>query len=264
MKSETLVYLISAMPPRINELISRLPQQEPGVDYLICCQTLGDCDIASRLSERADIRLWVMQELGLTKSRNSLLRTFFKDYSESYAVIADDDVEFLSVSYEDIKEIFSSTQATLVTGRVLTPNGSYFKNYKNDSFVHSSRTSNGVSSIEMIVSSELSNSKVYFDEKFGLGSTYKMGEEAIFIGDLIKKGYRVAYFPIDLFMHPNESTGSELDREWFLAKAALYARKYGKVTGAVLLLRRLFKLTMSRQVNFRNIIACLKCFIVFK
>jgi hypothetical protein len=264
MKSEMLIYLISTMSPRANGIIIRLPEPRSDVEYLICCQIIGDEEVDSRLFERTDVKLLIMSGLGLTKSRNYLLKKFFENYTDSYAVITDDDVGFLEVSYSVIKSIALSKQADVVTGRVLTPDGYYFKSYKEEPFVHTSRTSNVVSSIEMVLSSELSKSNILFDERFGLGSTYKMGEEAIFIGDLIKCEYKVVFYPINLFIHPEESTGSRIDKSWFQAKAAFYARKYGKFLGAALLLRRLMRMMLFRRASFVDVLTSLTCFIRFK
>lgn len=194
-KTELLVYLISTMYPRVNGLIQRLPKLKAGVEYLICCQMIGDEIIDVELLERTDVKLVVMHELGLTKSRNCLLKKFSEEYINSYAVITDDDVEFLDSSYRDIKLIAKSKNADVITGRVLTPEGHYFKGYSEESFVHTIRTSNVISSIEMVVSSGVVRGGVLFDERFGLGSMYKMGEEGIFIGDLIKKGIKSSFIP---------------------------------------------------------------------
>ncbi len=264
MINNKLVYLISTIYPSINNLIDKLPKVSSHVDFLICCQSENNITIDERFRLRGDTKIFIMKEFGLSKSRNLLLGEFFDKYKSSYAVITDDDVGFLELSYSDINSVAEKLNANVITGRVRTPDDQFFSPYRECSFKHNSRSSNCISSIEIILSSNLSDSKIRFDQRFGLGAEYKMGEEAIFVQDLINDGYKVMYHPLDIFIHPKESTGSMIDKAWFEAKGAFYARKYGKIVGGVLLFRRMINLKICGKVRDTHFGASLISLINFK
>ncbi|BFN32692.1 hypothetical protein VHTUMSATKI_28870 [Vibrio harveyi] len=258
MKKERVVYLISTVYANIDNIFKKIPDKCEQIEYLICCQVRNGRELKSiendklQYLNRSDVNLSIMAELGLSKSRNFLLEQFFSQYVESFAVITDDDVEFIPLNYQNIDGIFKKLKSDVVTGRVLTPEGNYFSPYKSNYFKHNLRTSNSISSIEIILSSSLSSTKTRFDERFGLGAEFKMGEEAIYIGDLIKQGFNVSFYPLNTFYHPVESTGSKVDNDWFRAKGAFYARKYGKLIGGLLLLRRLSNMVLAKKANLKE------------
>jgi hypothetical protein len=52
----------------------------------------------------------------------------------------------------------------------------------------------------------LKNRKIYFDERFGLGSRLLGGEENLFISDAIDAGLKIKFFPFYIVQHSYEST----------------------------------------------------------
>lgn len=264
MNNKKLVYLISTMGPNIKRLYDIIPPYSFGIHFLICCQTKDEIDLKGVFEDRIDIDIFFMDEYGLTKSRNFLLETFYKKYENSFAVITDDDVTILPLTYECIERVSQRFCADIVTGRVLTPEGELFSNYPPKPCKHNFRSSNTISSIEMILSSRLERYGLRFDERFGLGAIYKMGEEGIFVGDAIRKGLNTIFYPIDIFIHPKESTGARIDIDWYKAKGAFYARRYGKFLGLFLLFRRLIQLKVHNNVKANYLAFSLLSFIKFK
>lgn len=63
-----------------------------------------------------------------------------------------------------------------------------------------------------------------FDEDFGAGAKYRMGEENIFLYDCLKKKKKIIYFPIEIAaLREEESTWfSGYDREFFNCRGANY------------------------------------------
>ncbi len=68
-------------------------------------------------------------------------------------------------------------------------------------------------------------SDIRFDERFGAGSTYIMGEENIFLYDCLKKGLKVYYEPIRIAtLREVESTWFKgYDEKFFVSRGANYA-----------------------------------------
>jgi hypothetical protein len=201
---------------------------------------------------RGDVTLKVSTDVGLTKSRNELIRSFFLTYHQSFAIITDDDVQYCELRFNDIHDLWCKSKFDVLTCKVQLPDGGDFSPYKREGFQHTSRTINSVSSIEIIISSHINENigQVLFDEKFGLGSIYTMGEEAIFLSDILKRKGRIFFSPIYTFIHPKESTGSVVNDNWFFAKGAFYSRRYNRVLGACLLFRRMFKLCLKSRLNY--------------
>ena len=81
----------------------------------------------------------------------------------------------------------------------------------------------------MIVRVDSARSKgVTFDENFGAGVENYLGDEYIFITDLLKKGGRATFLPLTIAIHPEESSGSRWGTEPDLrARARVFQRVFG-------------------------------------
>lgn len=94
--------------------------------------------------------------------------------------------------------------------------------------------------------------EVRFDERFGAGAELYLGDEYIFISDLIKAGAKCEFSPIFIATHPADSSGerwgTDTDRK---ARAAVFDRVFGKTAAFVRLafgLRRLKMLGGIKQL----------------
>jgi len=104
----------------------------------------------------------------------------------------------------------------------------------------------------MIRVSAVKQLEVKFDERFGAGAELYLGDEYIFISDLIKAGARCEFAPIFAATHPSDSSGerwgTEVDRK---ARAAVFDRVFGGAAPIVRLafgLRRLKLLGGVKQL----------------
>jgi hypothetical protein len=69
---------------------------------------------------------------------------------------------------------------------------------------------------------------VRFDESFGAGVENFLGDEYIFITDLLKKGGRAVFLPVTVAIHPEESSGSRWGTDSDLrARSQVFARVFG-------------------------------------
>ena len=72
------------------------------------------------------------------------------------------------------------------------------------------------------------NKRVAFDENFGAGVQNYLGDEYIFITDLLKKGGKATFLPLTIAIHPEESSGSRWGTESDLrARAQVFQRIFG-------------------------------------
>ena len=69
---------------------------------------------------------------------------------------------------------------------------------------------------------------VDFDENFGAGAENYLGDEYIFITDLLKKGGQAIFLPLTIAIHPEESSGSRWGTESDLrARSIVFQRVFG-------------------------------------
>lgn len=248
MKNKKLVYLISTNSDCISSLLDRVVQEisvKSNVEVVISTQSKSRIEKGCNIDGLTIIRC---SRNGLSANRNFALDYFRNNFTDSYAIITDDDVKFnRELEYDLVEKIFTSNSADVVTGRIKVSSNTYYKKYKSEVFLHNQRSINSVSSIEIIIKSGIDFPS--FDEMFGLGAKYKMGEEAIFLGDCLRMSFKLIFYPINLFYHPIESTGKIIDEKWYIAKGAFYKRRYGFWIGLPLLIRTIFKMRSGMSMS---------------
>ena len=74
-----------------------------------------------------------------------------------------------------------------------------------------------------IYSTQLDLSKIKFDENFGLGGVFEMGEEAIFLFDLKRKNLQVSFVNQILVKHGDLTTSNKINilRKYYIFGAIL-------------------------------------------
>jgi len=140
-------------------------------------------------------------------------------------LICDDDV----VLNDNFNVIIQEAFSLLPSSDVLTFNvDGLQKDYHSEIYRHSYKTLAKVSSIEIAFKKDaIKQKEIFFDEKFGLGSQYPMGEEFIFLTDAYKKGLKLFYMPKIIVSHKHISSGSKLDDITLYARGAVYAKVFG-------------------------------------
>jgi glycosyltransferase involved in cell wall biosynthesis len=164
------------------------------------------------ISEFPSVRVINSFERGLSKSRNLGL----ENAKGKIILLADDDEIFK----EGFDSIISNSynkypNATVISFRIVKPDGSLFKKYP-------IRTLENVNQLDLfnVLSIEISLNKavfdtlnVKFDEHFGLGSNFVMGEEAIFLSDINNKKQQIIIESKVIAIHPAISTDDKLNFE---------------------------------------------------
>ena len=88
---------------------------------------------------------------------------------------------------------------------------------------------------------------VLCDENFGLGSTFYMGEEAIFVSDAIKTCLTIGFVSKTLLIHSDLSTGEKTSSsELYFVQSAVFYRIFGKMYLFWVALKLFFDLKQSK------------------
>jgi hypothetical protein len=92
-----------------------------------------------------------------------------------------------------------------------------------------------------------------FNENFGLGTEFFMGEEAIFVSDGIKKGLKIGFVPEQLVSHSQPSTGQKTTiASIYFVQSAVFFRIFGKMYLFWIALKLFFDVKQGK-INFSEI-----------
>lgn len=160
-------------------------------------------------------------ERGLSKSRNLALKYATGDV----CVLADDDLEYVE-NYRDliIEQFKLHPEADIIVFQVEGIEKK-FKNYSKKPKKLNYITSMKVSSVEVAFRLEkIKKFDIKFDENFGAGAKYKMGEENIFLTYCIKNGLKVIFVPVKIAdLHIGESSWFKgFNKDYFISKGAMF------------------------------------------
>jgi GT2 family glycosyltransferase len=246
MTSPKLTLGYSTLAMRVGNII--LPLEKSGWDSLVLIQ--NPTGIAWRgeglasLMMREDVSLEELSTMGVAKSRN---RAIWKAKGE-YLVFSDDDIEFnVKGLVTAIEYLDNHPELALLLGQAKDPSGGLRKRYPKKAEKLTRMNSAKAATYEMIIRVEaIRQLGVFFDEEFGAGAKNYLGDEYIFIVDLLKAGGRASFVPITIAMHPKESSGSRWgtpqDRR---ARANIFTRVFGPLAPLIRLgfgIRRLREL----------------------
>ncbi|MEQ4623071.1 hypothetical protein ABN056_17835 [Providencia vermicola] len=230
----------------ISTTYKRLPNIKPnqfpnsdGFNYIISCQgekEYNDDFYISHLNKVLTNGKYILLHLnksGLSNNRNNCLNYFIKNDTDStHCYIADDDISIIKENLLALKNIAIKNNIDLAIGKIITDNVNKreYKNYPDKQFSFSLISASKISSVEMLISkSILLKTKIEFDKNFGLGASFPSGEEYIFSTDIIKNKGKVCFFPINICIHPMESSGKDFfsSQDKIQAKGAMLCRIFG-------------------------------------
>lgn len=184
---------------------------------------------------------WVdSPEKGLSKSRNQALLNADSDI----CVIADDDLVYIDNYMEIIRTAFQNNPDIDIIAFQIKGIEKEFKKYpvreKTIRYIGSMK----VSSVQIAFRlRKIKESGIDFDELFGAGARFPMGEENIFLFDALKSGLKIKYIPQTIaYLHIGNSTWFQgYNKKYFVAKGAAYTR-----------LSRIFSLILIMQFAIRK------------
>ncbi len=162
------------------------------------------------VSDFPSVRVINSFEKGLSKSRNLAL----KKAIGKIVLIADDDVIYKKDFDVKIVQAYNQHKnKAVISFCIEKPNGLLFKKY-----LPNAKMNLSLMELFNILSVEISINKsifdrlgVLFDENFGLGSSFEMGEEAVFLSDIKKLNWQIAFVPSVIASHPEISSTDKFD-----------------------------------------------------
>jgi len=222
MQEKLLTIGYSTLADRLNHIDP--PKVDLPHEIFISIQNPNNSEFT--LPTNFDFRSVTANEKGVAKSRNKVLRST----ETKYLLFADDEIVFLSDGIKSaIAYLEANPRCDLVLAQAVDNKGVLRKSYPKSEAKLTKFNSAKAATYEMIVRVDSARSKgVTFDENFGAGVENYLGDEYIFITDLLKKGGRATFLPLTIAIHPEESSGSRWGTEPDLrARARVFQRVFG-------------------------------------
>jgi hypothetical protein len=222
MTEKLLTIGYSTLSDRLDNLIP--PRVDLPHDIFISIQNPGKVDF--ELPTNFKFKAVTAEEKGVAKSRNKVLMST----ETKYLLFADDENTFVG---ERIKSAIAYLEAhpdcDLVLAQAVDTTGALRKAYPKKAKKLTKFNSAKAATYEMILRVDSAKSKgVLFDESFGAGADNYLGDEYIFISDLLDKGGSGVFLPLTIAIHPEESSGSRWGTDSDMrARAAVFQRVFG-------------------------------------
>lgn len=160
-------------------------------------------------------------ERGLSKSRNMAIRNSAADI----CMISDDDLVYVNDYKEKVlhqHELYP--EADIIVFQVEGIEAK-FKNYHHKKRELNYLTSMKVASVEISFKRKsIIENNIFFDDNFGAGAKYQMGEENIFLTQCLRKGLKIIYVPVKIAdLHMGESSWFKgYNKDYFVSKGAQF------------------------------------------
>ena len=218
-----LEVLISTMNSRWEELLPKIALKTDAVIINQCKE-----EAYTEFEYNNHRIVWVdSMTRGLSVSRNLAL----KYATSEFVVLADDDLEYIDGYEECILSAFKKNCEADIIGFQVKGVEKSFKNYSNKSGTVSFLKSMRMSSVELAMRRKaIIENGIWFNEKFGSGAEYKMGEENIFLFECLKCGLKI-YYEAEMiaYLHMNSSTWFKgYNDKYFWDRGATYYEMFGK------------------------------------
>lgn len=212
-----LQVLISTMNKKGNELISKMRIDSDAVVVNQCNQT----NTETFQKNNSHIKWIDSLDRGLSRSRNLAL----KNATSEICLLSDDDLEYID-GYEKLitSQFEKFPEADIITFQVEGVE-EVFKEYSSKVSKLNYLTSMKVASVEIAFRLEsINRAGINFNESFGAGSKYLMGEENIFLFNCLKHNLKIIYVPLKIAnLHVSESTWFRgFNKDYFISKGAVF------------------------------------------
>ena len=175
--------------------------------------------------KKAEIKYLESIDVGVTKSRNLVM----SNCDSEFLLFGDDDAVFLEHGLNQCLEYFTlNPNIDLILAQSIDTNGTLRKKYENKICKINMFNCAKAGTIEIMVRASSAKIKqIKFDEEFGAGTENFLGDEYIFITDLLKIGGNAVFLPITISIHPSQSSGiSSYDRATMQVRARVFDRVF--------------------------------------
>jgi glycosyltransferase involved in cell wall biosynthesis len=227
---------VSVPPARITVAIATvgaqvcdiaLPIQVQGLRYDVFVQRPPD---KMPTSERDDLRYIRLATTGLSNSRNSAL----EQCQTPLLVFADNDMQ---LNTDGLSALAAALEAHPYLGFAAGWRAGRMpaKGPRARRYALNKRNAGRICAPELMVRvADVRASDVAFDPHFGVGAAHPVGEDFIFVCDMLDAGLRGAAFAIVMGTHPGLSTGDDWHSpEILAARRAVLGRSFGAMAPAI-------------------------------
>nr|WP_315141670.1 glycosyltransferase family A protein [uncultured Flavobacterium sp.] len=208
-KNEDLEILVSTMNRNsLDFLISMFPFCHFSEFQILIVNQTQENNLL--VSDFPTVRVINSFEKGLSKSRNLALENAIG----KIVLIADDDLVYKNDFDKKITQAYNQyDNKAVISFSIEKPNGFMFKKYLSNPKINLSLVELfNVLSIEISLNKSIIDKLgIVFDENFGLGSEFQMGEEAIFLSDIKNKNQQIGFIPIVIATHSEISSTEKID-----------------------------------------------------
>lgn len=202
--SQTIDVLVSSCGERLSYFLESLPSYQQGVFYLIAHQK-HDGYTHPILNQRVDIKYFPIDSVGVTKSRNFLIRMSSSDL----IWFCDDDVTILDDFSSTLRKSHYNDSSPVITFIVNNEMNEPRKRFPSMEKICTRNYFSilSVGTIEISCKSKYFDSSNIFPEDMGAGALYPIGDEAVFLSSFVRQGKKIKFHPIAVCIHPDESSG---------------------------------------------------------
>ncbi|MFT4244723.1 MAG: glycosyltransferase family 2 protein [Candidatus Woesearchaeota archaeon] len=218
--------LVTTMNNGIERVLKELVPQLVNCEIIISHQ-ITDKTIKPLTKIPKKVVYTYMHNKGLSKNRNNALKYATGDI----CVICDDDLNYVKGFNETILRAYEKNKnADIITFNAINEKGTLHSKFskKKRVFKHTNITILSITSwmITFKRKSALKH-KLFFDEKYGLGTKICVGEENIFLKDALDKQMRVIHYQKPIVIHPDESSGVDYRDELIKSRPLVFKRMFG-------------------------------------
>ena len=220
----------STLAERVATLVE--PPSNPNWETVLVVQNPNQIDWQGprfqALAKRQSFRFEELATKGVAKSRNRAIELA----QGEYLIFSDDDITFSEQGLKEALEYLDGNpDISLLLGQATDDTGVLRKQYPDQITKLGSLNSARAATYEMIIRvADIRRLGIRFDEDFGAGAKNYLGDEYIFVVDLVRAGGKAIFAPISLAQHPTESSGSrwgsDNDRR---ARSAIFTRVFGSL-----------------------------------
>ncbi len=210
------------------------------------------------VSEFPTIRVINSFERGLSKSRNLAL----ENSNKKIILISDDDEIFKNGFDSVIANSYNKyPKASVISFQVQNSEGELYRKYSKKAILNPNKLDLfSIFSPEISINTTiLKASKIKFDINFGLGSTFQMAEEAIFLTDLKSAKQQIVIEPEIIAVNPTITTNDKLDfKKRYYIQGAFLTRITNTNYFFNLFLKLFFDLKQNK-IKIRQIVSAMNC-----
>lgn len=212
---------ISTLAHRMHNIA--LPEATRGIQYLIMVQG-GAADATLSYLTRPDVTYHELALTGVAQSRSAVM-----DHCQTPLLLfMDDDVDMQIDGIQAMGQYMTAHPShSVATGTTL--HDSYSVSNIAQHALNHWNTARLMTPGMMVRVAKIRESGVRFDPEFGLNGSYPIGDEFVFVTDLLKKGHSGMRLPIVVGRHEGHSTGDIwADSNILNARRAVLRRVFGR------------------------------------